>query len=227
MLEILSKLPGDNIYQKIDYFERNYDSQFKSLKKIVDIYPSNKPEIIFWAIQDALVSFQLSWKWENWHEEFSNFMIQNFDLFEEDNFLFWEKLLKNWKNNRRLIDLKLSRIRKTLLFKDEIVVNWEFYYKNMSELNKFIALKMWQPLYAKTIVFSIKFFSYVARINNNFIPFPFDISIPVDSRIKQKYFELTWKKWTDSVVRKYFNELWKNKGIPPLHLDSLLWVNIN
>ena len=225
MFEILNKLPWKTVFGKIDFFERNYDSQFKNLKKIVENYPDKIWEIIFWAVQDALVSFQLSWKWENWHNEFSDFMIEKFNLFLSDNFYFWEKLLKEWKNNRRLVDLKLNRIKKTLLFKDNIVSNWEFYYENMVDLNKLIALNMNQPVYAKTVVFSVKFFSYVARCKHKFIPFPFEISIPVDSRIKQKYFQLTWEKWTDAVVRKYFNQLWKNKGIPPLHLDSLLWVD--
>jgi len=224
MFEILNKLPWNDFYQKIDFFERNYDSQFKSLKKIVDTYPSKIWYIAFWAIQDALISFQLSWKWEDWHEEFSDFMTKNFNLFVVDNFLFWKKLLENWKNNRRLVNLKLSRIEKTSLFKDEIILNWQKYYMNMVWLNKLIASKMNQPVYAKTVVFSIKFFSYVARQKLGFVPFPFDISIPVDSRIKKKYFEITGQEWTDSIIRKYFNELWKNKGIPPLHLDSLLWV---
>jgi len=118
-------------------------------------------------------------------------MIDNFDLFLEDNFVFWKKLLTEGKYNRRLLNLKLSRIKKTLVFKREIVANWINYYRNMVKLNKMVAFYMNQPLYAKTVVFSIKLFSYVLREKEGFIPFPFEISIPVDSRIKRKYFQLT------------------------------------
>jgi N-glycosylase/DNA lyase len=49
----------------------------------------------------------------------------------------------------------------------------------------------------------------------------------VDSRIKKIFFEETKKKKvSDSQIREYFNYLAQKLNIPPLHLDSLLWVEV-
>ena len=47
MFDFLNNLPGDSLLQKVDFFERNYDRQYKSLKKIVHSYPDKIADISF------------------------------------------------------------------------------------------------------------------------------------------------------------------------------------
>ena len=58
------------------------------------------------------------------------------------------------------------------------------------------------------------------------VPIPFDIEIPIDSRILRYYQEVTWRSENikDSEVRKFHIELSQYLKIPALHLDAVLWV---
>jgi len=47
MFDFLNNLPGNGLLQKIDFFERNYDKQYKSLQKIVHSYPDKISDISF------------------------------------------------------------------------------------------------------------------------------------------------------------------------------------
>jgi N-glycosylase/DNA lyase len=50
------------------------------------------------------------------------------------------------------------------------------------------------------------------------------IGIPVDSRIRKIYELWNSKSLSDKQIYDYFHGLAHKYGIPPLHLDSLLWV---
>ncbi len=213
------------LLEKIHYFECNYDKQFKSIEKIIQKFPDQKSKILFWIIQNALVSFQLSWNWENRREEFSNYVINNLDIFLTNNFTFRKNLLSNCKNNQRFKKLKLQRIKKSLKIQDIIKNHRKNLYHNMINLNKLLSEIMNQPKTAKTIVFAVKMFGYWARINYKFIPYPFEIDIPVDSRITKIYLkEKRLDQATPKEIRNYFRQLSRQIWLPPLHLDSLLWV---
>ena len=221
----LNKIPWNHVLEKINFFEQNYDSQFKSIEKIIKKYPQAKWDILFWVIQNALISYQLSWTWENRWEEFSSYIIDNIDNFLSNNCLFWQKFLKNCKYNLRFRNVKLERIKKTLSIYNTIKNNWKKFYKNMTQLNKLLAFTMKQDISAKTIVFAIKMFWYWARINYKFIPYPFEIDIPVDSRIKKIYLkEKNINQAGNKEIINYFRQISRQIWVPPLHLDSLLWV---
>jgi len=79
---------------------------------------------------------------------------------------------------------------------------------------------MKQDKNAKTIVFSVKMFGYAMRIYmRKFIPYPFDIAIPVDSRIKK-----ITAKFTEQDPLSFWYVIAKEVGIPPLHIDSIIWT---
>jgi len=70
-----------------------------------------------------------------------------------------------------------------------------------------------QNIYDKTIVFSIKMFAYAMRaLGYKFKPFPFEIAIPLDYRLKKINPDLN-----------YWFYVSKQTNIPPLHIDSLIW----
>lgn len=224
--KILSNIPWKDLFDKINYFEQNFDKQFKAIENIITKYPDLKWDILFAVTQNALISYQLSGTWENRWIEFSNYLIDNIDKFLSNNFLFWQKFLNNCRNNRRFVNNKLVRIKKSLVLYEVIKNNWKNLYENMTELNNILASSMNQKLYSKTIVFAVKMFWYWSRIKYKFIPYPFEIDIPVDSRITKIYLqEIKKDKVKSSEIITYFRQLSEDLWIPPLHLDSILRVN--
>lgn len=53
-----------------------------------------------------------------------------------------------------------------------------------------------------------------------------DVRIPVDSRLQQIYIK-HFPGHTDNekTIQAYFQDLAESFGIPPLHLDSLVWID--
>ncbi len=120
---------------------------------------------------------------------------------------------------------------------DDFKINWQYnqnsslnhlesYYKNMSLLAENLAKIMWQKKDDKTIVFAVKMFSYWARNVFWYIEyFPFNLMIPVDSRLENLYKKYVKEKFTKKEIKQYYLDLAKKLHIPPLHLDAILWVN--
>ena len=72
---------------------------------------------------------------------------------------------------------------------------------------------------AKTIVFAVKMFGYASRIVfREFVPYPMEIPIPKDFRI-----ENYTRRFTSEDPVKFWERISKEVGIPPLHIDSILW----
>ena len=202
----------------------NQDPQFLALKKLFNSKKLKKEDFLFAIICNALVSYQLSGKWENRWQEFANFFINyNFNW----NFLeAFENLLKNSKNNKRFISNKLKRIKKILSFYSTFKKNFEFYFENLVDFNTTVSQIMEQKSEAKTIVFATKMFNYWSRlILNKIIYFPFEIKIPLDSRLTNLYNISFQKKWKPTQILNFYQNLSETLKIPPLHLDSILRVN--
>jgi N-glycosylase/DNA lyase len=83
-------------------------------------------------------------------------------------------------------------------------------------LRDLLAKTMNQKPDAKTIVFSVKMFSYFARNFYDFVIFPNDIEIPIDSRLIKLY-EKNKESYTD--INKFYKDLSQKLNIPMLHLD--------
>lgn len=56
-------------------------------------------------------------------------------------------------------------------------------------------------------------FGYGLRIIGYKIIYPFEIDIPIDNRISKISKDI-----------KFWRELSKNVNIPPLHIDSIIWI---
>ena len=201
----------------LEYSDRQFIALEKLSKKIESKY------FLSLIIENSLICYQLSWKWEDYWEEFSKKAWEYKFEKIEDTIIFLKWLLPNSKNNKRFVNIKTKRLEKIENIIKEISNNFEYYYNNMSELRDLLAKTMKQKKDSKTIVFAIKMFWYWARVvfwNN--IPYPFEIWIPIDSRLI-KLHEIYCNN--DENIELFYDNLSKKMNIPPLHLDPIIWIN--
>jgi len=222
MGKLYNKLKKYSIEDAIKFEEQ--DRQFLALKNLYVNKKFQDELYLLLIIINALISFQLSWKWEDYWEEFSVKSEENNKI--EDVYNLFEDLLKNGKNNRRFVDMKLKRVEKFLnWFSFEKSEDLEYFYKNMDILAKDLAKVMNQKVDAKTIVFAVKMFSYWARNVFWYLQnFPGNLMIPIDSRLDNLYKKYNWE-WSKREIKNYYIELSKKLNISLLHLDAILWVN--
>ena len=207
------------------------DPQFLALQNCRNNI-SNKDENLFafLVIQCALVSYQIAWSGELWWTEFWEKVKNDRDILLimrndwKSNTERWYDFLKNSKNNKRIYNIKKSRIEKInkLL---ETERNFLQYYDKLENLNELLAKAMNTNIYSKTIVFAIKMSWYAYSIISwNDVQYPISISIPLDSRIKKIYLLNTNTSWDVKTldILKYFLDLSNKLGIPPLDLDTIL-----
>ncbi len=235
MQDLYNKLKKYNLDDAINFEES--DRQFLALKNLYKNKKISNEIYLFLIIINALISYQLSWKWEDYWEEFSSALEnKNFNNFE-DIYNFFEDFLKNSKNNRRFVEMKLKRIKKIENFYIDFISKTEYYYKNMDKLALDLAKVMNQKVEAKTIVFAVKMFSYWARNVFQYLEyFPENLMIPIDSRLENLYkkysppilaFPPEGERNKQKQIKKFYINLSKKLNIPLLHLDAILWVNYN
>ncbi len=227
-MKLYNKLKKYNLENSIEI--EKTDRQFLALEKLYKNKILDDKNYLFLIIVNALICYQLSWKWEDYWEEFGKILEnKEFNNFSEI-YIFFEKFIPESKNNRRFIDTKLKRVKKTESFYLDFISKPDFYYKNMDLLALELSKTMKQKIDAKTIVFAVKMFSYWARNIYNFEYFPEDLMIPIDSRLENLYkkdapltpFEGVIK---NKEIKNFYIELSKKLKIPLLHLDAILWVN--
>ena len=223
MEELINKLQKYNVKKIIESIENN-ERQYIAIKNLY-FNLKNKDFYLFVILINSLVCYQLSWKWEDYWEEFSYEIWKNNFKNIFDIKTFFIDFLKNSKWNKRLFDIKIKRIDKILTFYEEFFKNEENYYNNLILLQNILSNKMNQVKNAKTIVFALKMFNYWSRVKFNKInTFPFNINIPLDSRLINIYNEYCLDQTIS--IEEFYVLLSKKSKIPPLHLDSILWNKI-
>ena len=227
MQNLYDKLKKYTLDNAIDIERR--DRQFLALEKLYENKILDDKNYLFLIIVNSLVCYQLSWKWEDYWEEFWKILEnKNLNNFPEI-YNFFEKFIPESKNNRRFIDTKLKRVKKTDNFYLDFTSKSEFYYKNMDLLALELSKTMNQKIDAKTIVFAVKMFSYWARNIYDFQYFPENLMIPIDSRLENLYKK--YENVDDEIkinikeIKNFYINLSKTLNIPLLHLDAILWVN--
>lgn len=198
------------------------DYQYISLKNLY-LNMKNKDFYLSLIVANCIVCYQLSSTWEKYWEEFSKaWSNYNFEKFE-DILEFFQNFLPNSKWNKRFVETKINRLKRLSPFLKNFFKNEEKYYENMALLQTELAKIMNQKKTDKTIVFAVKMFSYWAR--NYFwrlVYFPYEINIPIDSRLT-KIYEIYNEDDLD--INNFYKELSKQLNIPELHLDAVVWVN--
>lgn len=195
--------------------EEKVDRQFHALQYL---FQHQDPEtFIKLVIANSLVSYQLTGRGEDWWWEFAKYFSDR-----EVNSLWkaYAEFLPRSRTNRRLVEAKLKRIKKVENFLSSLTLkDFEGYYRNMRTLWKALAKVMESREDSKTIVFAVKMFGYASRIAfSEFIPYPMEIPIPEDLRIKSITSKLTKEKPT-----KFWMKVARDSEVPPLHIDSLIW----
>ncbi len=206
------------------------DPQFLALQNCRNNI-ENKDENLFLylVIQCSIVSYQIAWSGELRRTEFWEKVQKDWNVLldirnnNESNTERRFDFLKSSKNNKRIYNIKKSRIDKlNNILKTE--KDFLKYHNDLEKLNKILAKTMWTKIHSKTIVFAIKMFGYAYTIISwKEINYPTNINIPVDSRLKKIYSLNTNKETTNEIeICKYFNKLSQNFNIPPLDLDTIL-----
>lgn len=205
------------------------DPQFLALQNCRNNI-KNKDENLFLylVIQCSIVSYQIAWSGELRRTEFWEKVQKDWNVLldtrnnNESNTERRFNFLKSSKNNKRIYNIKKSRIEKLnkLLLTEKDFLKYE---NNLENLNEILAKTMWTKLYSKTIVFAIKMFGYAFTIISwKEIQYPMNINIPVDSRIKKIYKLNTDKEADESQIREFFANLSQKCKISPLDLDTIL-----
>lgn len=206
------------------------DPQFLALQNCRNNI-ENKDENLFLylVIQCSIVSYQIAWSGELWRTEFWEKVQKDWDILlnirnkNESNTERRFNFLKTSKNNKRIYNIKKSRIEKlNKILQTE--KDFSKYNNDLENLNKILAKTMWTKIHSKTIVFAIKMFGYAYTIISwKEINYPNNINIPVDSRLKKIYSLNTSQETINEIeICEYFNKLSKNLNIPPLDLDAIL-----
>jgi len=188
--------------------EEKLDEQYKALTHLSK--KLDEESFLRLVTTNALVSYQLNCKGEIYWWEFAKYFSRN-----ETDFL---KFLRASKCNKRLFNTKSRRVErwvkgiegiKLSRFCDRILDFYKLAYKIMRT----------NPT-SKTIAFSVKMFGYGCRITRStFFPFPKEVPIPLDSRIKK----ITSKLTKEDPIGFWF-KISRKTSIPCLHIDSILWV---
>lgn len=218
MNELYKKLKNNTLIDvlKIEESDRQFIA-LKNLEKNIE----NKDIYLALIIANSIICYQLSWKWEDYWEEFSSFFSKNSLDYKDIIDRLWF-FIENSKNNKRFIDTKKKRLEKLKEFLELFYGKSDYFYQNMTELRDILAKTMNQKKDAKTIVFAVKMFWYWARNIYDFVEYPFEIFIPIDSRLINLF-----EKYKENIenINDFYLELSNKLSISPLHLDWLVWIN--
>jgi len=181
-------------YQDLLNLEQ-YDLQYQSLESLF-FFLKNKEQFLKLVIINSLLSYQLTMKWEKYWNCFSDY-FKNWTIDIKKDF---QGFL--WKYNKRLLQAKLKRLDKIMLFMDSLNLKKLEYYKNyQKEFLENLAWAMNQKKDAKTVVFCIKMFIWWWKIIWENIIVDKDIFIPLDNRLlkvsnnKQDWLKLSKETW--------------------------------
>ncbi|KUH32770.1 N-glycosylase [Thermococcus celericrescens] len=212
--EILSEL-GIDCARTI---EERVDLQFDALKNLHENLKNNELFIKL-VMANSLVSYQLTAKGERWWWEFSKHFSENppgRSISEA-----YSRFLPNSRTNRRLVTGKVKRLERIEPFFDSLSLGdlRDYYFNGMERLRDELAKALGSKKSAKTIVFAVKMFGYAGRIAfGEFVPYPMAIEIPDDVRINAYT-----KRFTNEPPVSFWGRIAEETGIPPLHIDSILW----
>lgn len=237
MVSILSRIGLDKIM-----LLEEMDPQYSALKTIRDSLGCRQAYLI--AVANALVSYRLSGYGEDYWMETAEYFTRKKHVSNLRE-AFMEFLLGS-KYNRLLVDKKLERLEKLFASKtfSQLRSNPSSYCRDLYSLCRELARIYGQDTTAKTIVFAVKMYSYVCRLCEGVPAVDYRIDIPVDKRVVEftvlshlvtpgytKTTSCSIKKIVDELLsrqRKIVVKVWrlvsKETGIPPLQLDTVIWL---
>jgi len=216
LVRILKKFKIRDVF----LIESNYDPQYAALTYLYN-HVNKQENFLLIIILNAIISYQLTGTGEQYWWEFSQYFSRNSVGVDIIGSLI--EFLKSSRFNARLREVKISRLLKLRNFSCSFHTKITDYINSPIILVKDLARNLNSKENAKTIVFATKMFHYGCRIANlTNKPLPYEIPIPVDTRIKY----LSTKLGIQRNIQEFWNKIAQKVKIPPLHLDSLLWVSL-
>ena len=184
------------------------DRQYRALERLHSALGDNELFLKL-VLVNALMSYQLPMRGERYWETFAGFFS------EKKNLQRFEEFIRTYNN--RFLSGKLRRLKRVLsLIENLSGEHLVQFCRNPEALLEYLSRGLKQPKDAKTLVFAVKMFIYACRIaTGKPIRAPFGIDIPLDVRLK---------KIADDLG--FWRSLARRLGIPPLHLDALVWVTM-
>ncbi len=197
------------------WVEERLDEQYAAISHLVrSTDPNTAARVVLSA---ALVSYQLSGTGEAWWWEVARWFSERRVDDVSDAF---RAFLPGSKNNRRFVNAKLRRLERARPLVESLTAE---------DCGDF--LDLWRRVYtvmraqpgAKTVVFAVKMCGYAWRAwSGDFRPFPMEIPIPADRRV-----EHITKRLGGEDPRAFWQRVAEASGVPPLHIDSVIWVAWN
>lgn len=205
MEKLLNALKG---FSKIDVEKlESSDRQYKALKKLYNRL--NNPQLFLkLVVVNALMSYQLQMKGENYWEKFSEFFSE-FPKIEK-----FEEFIKT--HNKRFLTAKLKRLGRAENCVQELFSRYsvETLGNDLTILVNELSGCLKQKKSAKTVVFTAKMFRYGYKIVFGKMAKKLEqITIPLDSRLSKI-----------SKDRSFWKKLSEESKIPQVELDALFWI---
>jgi len=217
------------------------DPQFQAIKLITSRMSFGSALTL--TTLNSIISYRLSGRGEDYWNEFALYVSK---ASEPKSLIDAVKLVTSFlttsKINVALRTVKVSRLLRASVAR---VLEPSRIVEQTSDLRNFakeLAASLKSKWSSKTIVFSLKMICYAYRAYyGKPIIAPFNIPIPVDSRIAK----ISWasgiaeiegrdvKSWSDVIkvitskprnVQRAWSLIAKRCRMPPLHLDSILWL---
>jgi DNA-(apurinic or apyrimidinic site) lyase len=202
LIEALKSFTPEDV-EEIERADRQFKALLELYKKL-----KNPEEFLKLTVINALLSYQLQMKGENYWEAFAGYFFGGKGIDDFPDFLS--------KFNRRFLSAKLKRFSKVRRCVEELFSRFslEELGGDLTILVDFLSKCLGQKRDAKTVVFAAKMFAYGYKVAFDRYPEGlWDIEIPLDSRLK-KVLPST-EEW---------RMVAEEAGIPPLRLDALIWV---
>lgn len=216
LVEVLQKFDIKEVF----LIESNYDPQYAALAYLYSRM-SKWEDYLLIIILNAVISYQLTGTGEQYWWEFAQYFSMNNVKKNIINSLI--EFLNSSKFNARLRGVKIGRLLKLRNFSSNFHLKVINYIDSPIILVRDLARDLNSIEKAKTIVFAVKMFHYGCRIASlTSRPLPYNIPIPVDSRIRYISNKLGIKK----NIQEFWSWIARKVKIPPLHLDSLVWVSL-
>lgn len=208
------------------------DEQYHAVMKAAESCGIELTSMFFYV--NALVSYKLKMKGEVFWRIYAETVSSKCRDLDD-----WEHIVEHVKSFTRMYNnlayeykvARLDRIRRCIGLKDYVLSR--DYIKLARETAK--CLKTLES--SKTILFSVKMAYYVHRIADPSIVLPYELPIPVDIRVacitytsgiidingdcREPYIKRIMQNFRK--VQLIWNRIACEAGIPPLHIDAVLW----
>jgi len=214
--------------EKVLLFE-DIDPQYKAIKRVVEICEGYAPLLV---VLNALVSYRLSMRGEDYWTRFSDYVIQY--CTDMGLTLSADEIVRKFieRFNRVMLRQKLSRVFKVVRCKGILEA---IELLPLTDVWKRLSQCLNTNPSSKTVVFAIKMLYYTRKALGEKVNVPIEIPIPVDSRVALVTYlsgalevrgvginrKLLLKY--SNAIRNVWSEVARLSGIPPLNLDAMVW----